>query len=224
MDPGFVVILARSRNGAEGKRAAGAAAAGHKPCWSRTALSSLPQRLPPHGEAHTAAITPSLTAPYPELRCPGAFHPATGPSRSHGKEGADGLICFPLLTAANLLGRHPSPWRPPLKVLHLLRPDQLHPSSPGSSPLGDPTAGLEETRTHWSAPLAERGQSPGAPGQGLASPWPLALALIGVLVVVALRQIRCLVEQAIQTQTVGIQGIRGQFTGNFPKLALHRFR
>ena len=62
-------------------------------------------------------------APYPELRCPGASHPAAGPSRSHGKEGADGLICFPLLTAANPLGRHPSPWRPqppsdapPLKV------------------------------------------------------------------------------------------------------------
>lgn len=49
------------------------------------------------------------------------------------------------------------------------------------------------------------------------------LALACVLVVVALGQIRRLMEKAIQAQTVGTEGIRGQFAGNFPELTLHGF-
>ncbi len=53
---------------------------------------------------------------------------------------------------------------------------------------------------------------------------PGTLGLTCVLVVVTLGQIRCFVEKAIQAQAVRIEGIRGQFTGNFPKLAFHGIR
>ncbi len=108
------------------------------------------------------------------------------------------------------------------RFLHLLRPraapPPLHQDLP---PWVIPENPRERPWRNGASPLAR-------PAKGWPRPWPLALVLVGVLVgvlvVVALCQIRCLVEQAIQTQTVGIQGIRGQFTGNFPKLALHRFR
>ncbi len=185
VDSGFLVIVAHSRNGAAGKRAAGA---GHKPAGAEQ-LSPLSHRgFPLTERLIPQRLTPSLTVPYPELRCSRGIPPAAAPpapigvtqrlsASTHfippllGEEGADGLICFPLLTAANPLGRHPSPWRPqhpsdapPLKVSASPAPQTAPPpSSPGSPPLGDP-------REPTGAPPWRNGASPLArPAKG----WPV---------------------------------------------------